>query len=148
LLSVVVTTSVHVEPHTPFWQVSPAPHATGLPHWPHASHVTVPVLLLLHCTWLLMKQTAGFGHEHAPHWQLWLHVSDPYVLHAVGLIVPGMHTPWPEHPDHADHWPVELSQVRVAVPQLSHVSVDDPGHVCPRHAPHWQLPPHVSVPLF
>ena len=76
MLSVVVTTSVHVEPHTPFWQVSPAPHATGLPHWPHASHVTVPVLLLLHCTWLLMKQTAGFGHEHAPHWQLWLHVSE------------------------------------------------------------------------
>jgi hypothetical protein len=58
----------------------------------------------------------------------------------------GVHTPSPEHADHADQVPLALSQVRVCVPHLPHACEAEPVHVWFPHAPHVQLPPHDWVP--
>jgi hypothetical protein len=90
--------------------------------------------------------TGAFGQEQLPHEQLVLHVTVPYVLQLCCAFA--VHEPSPEHWLQADHVPVVPSHVRDWLPQLPHVCEEGPVHICPVHEPHWQLPPHDSVPLF
>jgi hypothetical protein len=53
------------------------PHATALPHCPHALQVTTP--LPEHCV-AFRVQAGADPHEQPPHAQFELHVSVPYVL--------------------------------------------------------------------
>jgi hypothetical protein len=68
--------------------VMPAPHDTGVPHCPHASHVCTP--LPEHC-FELGVHTGVEPHEQEPHAQVVLHASLPYVLQA--CVALGAHTP-------------------------------------------------------
>jgi hypothetical protein len=90
----------------------PAPHDTGLPHWPHGSHVCTP--LPEHC-FAPGEHTGIDPHEHEPHAQLMLHVSLPYVLHA--CVALGAHAPCPTQLPLVCQVPLVL-HVCVSVPQL------------------------------
>ena len=67
--------SVGAVTHVPLPEhVMPAPHDTGLPHCPQALHVCTPVPE--HCL-VPGVHTGVEPHEHEPHAQLALQVSDP-----------------------------------------------------------------------
>jgi hypothetical protein len=52
------------------------------------------------------------------------------------------------HVVHADHKPVFVSHVRVCTPHRPHGTLAGPSQTCPEQAAsHWQLPPHVCMPL-
>jgi hypothetical protein len=113
--------------------VIPAPHETGLPHWPHALHVCV--LEPEHC--LAVGVHTGFGpHEQAPHAQLVLQLSVPYVLH--DCVALGAHAPWPAQLPLVCQAPVD-AHVCVSVPHLPHATglvwpgAQEPVHTPPMH---------------
>jgi hypothetical protein len=134
-------------------QVISAPHETGLPHCPHASHVCT----LLPEHFLLPGVHAGDdGQEQAPHAHVGPHVSVPYVLH--GCVAPCAHGPCPLHAPFCQTPPAP--HVCVSVPQLPHdTGLVWPGEQLPTHAPPEQvelthatgaphMPPlHVCTPL-
>jgi hypothetical protein len=135
-------------PPTQVWSTQ----STGLPHWPHASHVCTPLPLALHCRAPGVHAGAS-GHEQEPHPQLALQVCEPYVLHV--CVTSGAQAPWPAHVPSCQV-PVAL-HVCVSVPQLPHASCFvDPGLHDPVHMPavqtyghgapssHWPIAPHVS----
>ena len=51
-------------------------HATGLAHWPHPSHVCVPLLEFEHCV-AFGAHTGADAQEQPPHAQLEPHVCIP-----------------------------------------------------------------------
>jgi len=59
----------------------------------------------------------------------------------------GAHTPWPEQVDHAENVPVELSHVRVCVPQLPQLREVAPSQLLPPQLPQAQLLVQVWVPF-
>jgi hypothetical protein len=75
-----VVPGAHDPVHAPAEHVSPT-HATALPHWPHASHVCTPLVLVLHCL-APGVHTGALAQEQGCHEQFVPHVCVPYVLHA------------------------------------------------------------------
>jgi hypothetical protein len=70
-----VLPGAHAPVHDPFTQVWPE-HRTALPHCPHASQVSTPLLVALHCCAPGMH-TGTSGHEQLPQPQVAPHVCEP-----------------------------------------------------------------------